>query len=181
MTATVPSPRPGDRVVVIGGGVTAALSAVRLAERGFRVTGVDFSEVALIKARQLAQSRGTSAEWVHADVLDYSPRPASFDLVVVLYLQLPAPERATALATASSALAPGATLLVVGHDSSNIAHGHGGPQDPAVLFTPDDVTRELVGLEIERAETVRRPVRTPDGEVDALDALVRARRPGAGP
>ena len=151
-------------------------NAVWLAERGFTVTGVDFSDVALSKARQLAKSRGTSVEWVLADVLDYSPPPASFDLVVVLYLHLPAAERAIALGTAASALAPGGTLLVVGHDSANIAEGHGGPQDPAILFTPDDVTRDLDGLQIERAETVRRPVRTPDGEVDALDALVRARR-----
>lgn len=37
MAVAIRHPLSGDRVVLIGGGVTAALSAVRLAERGFRV------------------------------------------------------------------------------------------------------------------------------------------------
>jgi SAM-dependent methyltransferase len=64
-------------------------NAVWLAERGWRVTGVDFSDVALAKAAELAASRGVEAEWVVADVLDYRPEPRAFDLVAVLYLQLP--------------------------------------------------------------------------------------------
>jgi hypothetical protein len=54
--------------------------------------------------------------------------------------------------------------------------GTGGPQDPAVLHTPESVTVALKDLRIERAETVRRPVPTDDGTKDALDTLVRATR-----
>ena len=50
-------------------------------------------------------------------------------------------------------------------------------QDPAVLFGPEDIVGDLDGLEIERAERTRRPVATDDGEVDAIDAIVRAVRP----
>jgi hypothetical protein len=67
-------------------------------------------------------------------------------------------------------------LLVVGHDSTNLAEGTGGPQDPAVLFAPEDIVGDLVGLEIERAERARRPVTSHDGEVDAIDAIIRAVR-----
>ena len=71
-----------------------------------------------------------------------------------------------------------ARSCVVAHDSSNLQHGHGGPQDPARLYTADDVVTDIEGrgLHIERAERVERPVQTPDGERIALDALVRARR-----
>ncbi|WP_229402093.1 hypothetical protein [Micromonospora okii] len=56
--------------------------------------------------------------------------------------------------------------------------GVGGPQDPAILLTPERVTAALGGLRIDRAETVRRPVPGPDGTpVDALDTLVLATRP----
>jgi 2-polyprenyl-3-methyl-5-hydroxy-6-metoxy-1,4-benzoquinol methylase len=48
-------------------------NAVWLAERGWQVTGVDFSEVGLEKARQFADSRGVPAEWIAADLLDYRP------------------------------------------------------------------------------------------------------------
>ncbi len=153
-------------------------NAVWLAERGWRVTGVDFSEVALEKARGLAEMRDVKAEWVQADLLEYRPAPRAFDLVIVFYLQVPAAERRGILRAAADAVAAGGRLLLVAHDSSNLEHGHGGPQNPAVLYTAADVVADLdnSGLEIERAELVGRPVETPDGERTALDALVRARR-----
>ncbi len=151
-------------------------NAVWLAERGWKVTGVDFSDVALAKGRQLAGERGVSVAWVCADVRQFVAPAAAFDLVAVLYLHLPARERREALARAAEALAPGGVLLVLGHDASNPAEGYGGPQDPAILFTPDDVVSELPGLAIQRAERVRRPIASVDGEVHAIDALVRATR-----
>ena len=46
-------------------------------------------------------------------------------------------------------------MLVVGHALANLADGYGGPQDPEVLYSPEDVAGDLAGLEIERAEFVR--------------------------
>jgi SAM-dependent methyltransferase len=151
-------------------------NAVWLAERGWRVTGVDFAEAALAKATELAAGRGVELELVHADLLDWVPPPRAYDLVVVLYLQLPAVERRLVLSRAAAAVAPRGTFLLVAHDLSNLTAGHGGPSDPAVLMTADEVAAELAGLTVERAECVARPV---DGaERPALDTLVRARRPG---
>jgi SAM-dependent methyltransferase len=154
-------------------------NAVWLAERGWRVAGIDFSAVALDKARQLAAARGVEGEWIRADVVEHRLEEAAFDLVLVLYLQLPEASRRRALRSAAAALAPGGTLLVVAHDSANLEHGHGGPQDARVLYTAADVAADLdgSGLELERAERVERPVETPEGDRIALDVLVRARRP----
>jgi SAM-dependent methyltransferase len=152
-------------------------NAVWLAERGWRVTGIDFSDVALAKAERLAASRGVEVEWVVADVVGYDAGQASFDLVAVLYLQLPHSELARALRGAAAAVAPGGTLVVLGHDTSNLTDGYSGPTDARVLFTPEDVVAELGGLEIVRAERVRRTVPVDDGEAVAIDAFVRARRP----
>lgn len=154
-------------------------NAVWLAERDWSVTGVDFSEVALEKARGLAQARGVRAEWVAADLLDYHPAPRAFDLVLIFYLQVPAAQRRPIIRAAAAAVAPGGTFLLVGHDSTNLEHGHGGPQHAAVLYSAQDVVAELEdsGMRIERAERVERPVDTLDGQRIALDALVRARRP----
>lgn len=148
-------------------------NAVWLAERGWEVTGVDFADVGLDKARGLAAARGVDPTWVEADLLDYDPPPEAFDLVVILYLQLPADERRRVLRSAAAAIAPGGTLLVVAHDRSNLEHGHGGPQDPRMLATPQEVAGDLDGLEIQFAKVVERR----DGDLVALDLLVRARRP----
>jgi len=145
-------------------------NTVWLAECGWRVSGVDFSEVGLEKARALARARGVQAEWVVADLLAYTPEPRAFDLVLVFYLQVPAAERRPIVRAAAGAVAAGGAFLLVGHDSRNLELGHGGPQDPAVLYTAGDVLRDVegTGLEIERAETVRRPVQTPEGNASRL-------------
>ena len=153
-------------------------NAVWLAERGWRVTGVDFSDVALAKAAELAAARGVDAEWVVADLLDYEPEPRSFDLVAVLYLQLSRDDVLHAVRAAVKAVAPGGMLVVLAHDTTNLTAGHGGPKDAAVLYTAADVVPELGDMEVERAEAVERTVPLlPDGEAVAVDAFVRARRP----
>lgn len=154
----------------------AGRNAVWLAERGWRVTAVDFADVALRTARRLAEARGVEVEWVEADVREWVPGAAAFELVTILYLQLPAEERRLVLGRAAAAVAPGGTLLLVGHDRENLEGGWGGPKDPAVLLSPDEVAAELPGLEVEKAERVLRPVETEEGERDAIDTLVRGRR-----
>ena len=157
-------------------------NAVWLAERGWRVTGIDFSDVALAKAAELAAARGVEVEWVLADVVEQEPEPGAFDLVAVLYLQLPHDELAHALRHAARGTAPGGTLVVLGHDTTNLTDGHGGPKDATVLFTPEDVVAALGDLDlvVERAEKVQRSVALDDGEAVAIDAFVRARREGRG-
>ncbi|HSC90944.1 MAG TPA: class I SAM-dependent methyltransferase [Gaiellaceae bacterium] len=154
-------------------------NAVWLAERGWRVSGVDFSDVAVAKARALAGSRGLDVEWIVADLVDFRPEPRAFELVVLLYLQLPSAERGPIVRRAVAAVARGGTFLLVGHDRRNLEDGYGGPRDPDVLYTPEDVVSDLDGVEglaVERAELVRRPVATPEGDRVALDALVRVAR-----
>ena len=150
-------------------------NAMWLAELGWRVTAVDFSSVAIEKARRRAADEDLDVEFICSDLLEYEPDPSMYDLVLVLYLQLSGDERRIVLSRAASALAPSGTFLLVGHDRTNMTEGVGGPSDPAVLYTPDEVVSELPGLEIEKAERVLRDVA--DADRPAIDALVRARRP----
>jgi SAM-dependent methyltransferase len=152
-------------------------NALWLAERGWQVTAVDFSAVGLEKARRLTSGQALEIQFVEADVLGWGPPPGTFDLVIVMYLHLPVADRRKVHRRAAGALAPGGTILVVGHDPTNLSEGFGGPQDPAVLFGPDDVVADLDGLaEVERAERAHRPAGG-EGEHEAIDAVVRAVRP----
>lgn len=178
---------PPGRAVDLAAG--EGRNAIWLAGRGWEVTAVDFSQVALDKGRRLAaeQPLEGSVTWVCADATTWRPDPrddAAYDLAVVAYLQLAADERRAAVRRAFGALRPGGTLLLVAHDSTNLAEGTGGPQDPAVLMTAEDVLFDLDGedLEVLRAERVVREVPRPDGSTAAAyDALVRlVRRGGRG-
>ena len=155
-------------------------NALWLAGRGWRVVGVDFSTIGLQRAKRLAADAELTGqvEFLRADAVRALPE-GPFDVVVVAYLQLPAEQRRRAFRLAADRVAPGGTLLVVGHDSSNLREGHGGPQDSSVLYGPKDVVadlRGLPGLRVERSEPVQRQVTTDDGERTAIDVLVRARR-----
>ena len=156
-------------------------NAIWLAQQGWTVTGVDFSSVALDKARHLADQRGVDVTWVLDDVVTWTPAANAFDLVVVFYLQLPAPARRAAYAEAARAVATDGTLLVVGHDTTNLTGGWGGPQDASVLYSPDDVVgdvEDIGNLRVVKAQRVEREVDTADGSKIAIDALVRAIRVG---
>lgn len=140
-----------------------------LARRGWRVTGVDFSAVALAQARRLS----SQVAWVEADVRTWTWPVASLDLVLLAYLHLAPGDRQVLLAAAASWLDERGTLAIVGHDRRNLAEGTGGPRDPGILLDPRVLAEELPGLEVIRAQTAHR--RTPHGL--ALDAVVVATRP----
>lgn len=168
--------RPGTALDL---GCGEGRNALWLSRRGWRVTAIDFSSVAVERARRLAG--GLPVRWQVGDALTVAlPR---VDLAVLAYLQLPAEQRRTAVRRALGALEPGGTLLVVAHDSTNLTEGSGGPQDPAVLYTAEDVLTDLEGepFDVVRAERVGRTVTTSDdhGGEDrstAWDALVRLTR-----
>jgi SAM-dependent methyltransferase len=153
-------------------GCGAGRSAIWLAEHGWQVTGVDFSDVALDQAR----ARRPDVAWVLADLCDYEPEQGAFDLVLVLFVHLPPEDRRAVLARAATALAPGGTALVVGHDEANLGTGAPGPSSPEVLYTPDGIARELDGLVPVKAERVTRPVDADGSRADAVDTLVVARK-----
>ncbi|GIU87432.1 MAG: hypothetical protein KatS3mg009_1947 [Acidimicrobiia bacterium] len=147
-------------------------NAVWLAARGWRVTGVDFSPVAIDKARRLARDQGVDADFLVADLRGYEPAPRGHDLVLLAYLQVPDEDRRVILPRAAAAVAPGGVFLLVAHDRRNVTHGTGGPQDPRVCYDAGDVVALLGDLVVERAGEVTREV---DGRT-AIDVLVRARR-----
>lgn len=152
-------------------------NAVWLAERGWHVTAVDYSRVGLNKGRQIAQARGVDVEWVEADLLDFAPARGGFDLVLLLYLQLPWDWMRDVVHGAARAVAPGGTFFLVGHDRRNLDGGHGGPKDPDVLYTPREIAAELDELQVLEADRRQRSVETDEGVATAIDCLVRAVAP----
>ena len=109
-------------------------------------------------------------DWQVGDALT-APLPDALDLVVIAYFQVTEEARRTAVQRSFDQLKPGGTLFVIAHDSTNLTEGTGGPQDPAVLYTAEDVLQDLDGREfdVERAERVPRHVEAGT----AWDALVR--------
>lgn len=151
-------------------------NAIWLAEQGWKVVASDYSPVAIEKAKARCSKLGLAVELRVADAA--AKVDGLFDLVAIFYLHLPREENKAVLRQAVTSLAPGGTLLYLGHDVRNIAEGIGGPQDPTILYGPVEIASLLPTLEIEKAETIRRPVEREGTTHDALDVLVRARCKG---
>jgi 2-polyprenyl-3-methyl-5-hydroxy-6-metoxy-1,4-benzoquinol methylase len=144
-------------------------NAVWMASAGWRVTGVDWSAVALEKARARASRAGVEADWIQADLLDWTPPRAVFDLVTVLFLHLVQDERRMAYAAAAHAVAPGGHLLVIGHD---MTHDGPGPEAERRFIAAElgaEISEMVPGMVIEEAVARRRGP-------GVVDAILRMRR-----
>lgn len=156
-------------------------NALWLAERGWQVTAVDFSQVAVDRARRLADERlgnlSSRLTTVTADLTHYEAEPVH-DLVLMVYIHLPAAARKHVLSTAARAVTPGGLLVVVAHHPDNLDGGIGGPQDPAVLYAAQDVIDDISPARLTpvRLDRVLRTVETATGESHAIDTLVVLKR-----
>ena len=153
-------------------------NAIWLAKLGWVVTAVDYSQVAIERARRLAAEQHVDVEWIETDVTSFVPTAGAFQLVIIAYLHLPETSRRTVLAHAASALGPAGTLFMIGHARLNLTQGVGGPQQAELLWEPSQIRGEVtaLGLTVQRAEHVQRPVETAEGVRNAIDTLVRAER-----
>lgn len=145
-------------------------NAIWLAERGWQMTAVDFSDVAVERGR----SRSEAVEFISADVRSWEPSQC-FDLVLIAYLHLVAAEFEPLVRRSVRWLLPGGELFMIGHDRSNIARGVGGPQTPEILWDVDEIVAWLTDLVIIESGVVERPVDVDGATALARDALVRAR------
>ena len=145
-------------------------NSIFLTELGWKMTAVDFSDVAI----SLGESLSSDVSFEVADVTTYEPS-TSFDLVLIAYLHLPAVVMASVVERSIRWLADGGEMFMIGHDRTNIEDGHGGPQVPEILWDVDEMTAMLDGATVVEAQRVRRPVETDEGSVYALDTLVRAK------
>ncbi len=118
-------------------------NAVHIASLGYDVTALDYSEVGLERAQELAARHGVSIQTLKADLSTYSFEPEAWDGIVSIFGHLPAALRARVNAQLHAALKPGGWLQLVGYHPKQLEYGTGGPQEPSMLYTVDGLKAEL--------------------------------------
>ena len=160
------------------GGVVLCLAegegrnAVFLAERGFRVTGVDQSAVGLEKARRLAANRGVTIETVCATLDAYTIAPGAWDGIVSIWGHLPPALRRQVHRQVVDGLRPGGLLLLEGYTPAQVGRGTGGPPVIELMMSLSDLQTELAGLELLHAVEIERDVHEGLGHL-GLSAVVQ--------
>jgi SAM-dependent methyltransferase len=167
---------PPGRALDVGCGEGA--DAVWLARRGWAVTAIDISAVAVERAREAGERAGAGVEWICGDALQAGLPTRSFDLVSLQYPALPKAGGDAAVRALLDAVRPGGLLLAVYHDLDDAHREHMASRglDPAAFVGADDL-RSLLGdgftLEWDAVEPRVDP---PPGTPHVADIVLRARR-----
>jgi SAM-dependent methyltransferase len=165
---------PG-RVLDVGCGEGA--DAIWLARRGWIVTAIDISDVAISRAREAAQLAGAAVEWVCGDALQV-PFPArSFDLVSMQYPALPKAAGEAAIQRLLDTVRPGGLLLAVYHDLDDDHREHMKARglDPADYIGVDDLLRLLGEDFTVELHAVEPRIDPPPDTPHIADIILRAR------
>ena len=174
LVAEVAELTPG-RALDVGCGEGA--DAIWLAQRGWTVTAIDVSQVAVSRARDAGRSAGTAVEWLCGDILS-TPLPVrSFDLVSMQYPALPKATGEAATRGLLDAVSPGGLLLAVYHDldEDHRAHMKSKGTDPADYVGADDL-RPLLGDFTIELDVVEPRIDPPPDTPHVADIVLRARR-----
>ena len=177
---------PAGTALDVGSGEGA--DAIWLAARGWQVTAIDISAVALDRAAQRAAGAGADIagriSWRQADLLSGPSASGDaatgrFDLVSAQFMHLPRPDLASLHRRLACAVGPGGTLLIVGHHPSDRQTSMGRPNLADMLYTADEIAAALDQDEwqILVAAAPERQVMDPQGRpVTIRDAVMKALR-----
>ncbi|MBM9464414.1 class I SAM-dependent methyltransferase [Aeromicrobium sp. YIM 150415] len=149
--------------------------ALWLAQRGWQVTGADISASALATAGARARESGLegAVEWVEADLATWEPG-RTWDLVVTSYAH-PATGQLDFYRWIGEWVAPGGTLLIIGHGHDDHT-GHGHPEHATATVDGAAALFGGSGWEIDASYETTRVVETGRGRTELNDVVVRARR-----
>lgn len=179
LVAEVTGLTPGTALDV---GCGEGADAIWLARQGWTVHGIDLSSVAIERAAGHAADAGADvagrATWEATDLLAWDPGDTRYDLVTSQYVHLPSGQRDPLYRRLAGLVAPGGTLLIVGHHPSDLDTGVPRPPRPELFFTPDEVVALLDSTvwTVETAVAAARTARHGDHEVTIHDSVVRSRR-----
>jgi SAM-dependent methyltransferase len=173
LTATAGHLAPGR---ALDAGCGNGTEALWLAGRGWHVTAVDFSAAALAHGRATAADLGAAVArritWVEGDLGTWVPEAGRYDFVCSLYVHV-AGSVEDMVARLASAVAPGGTLLLVGHLPIDPSTGAETPAAGQVQVTVEAAVAVLDGA---RWELLCAEDRARAAAGSGVDAVICAQR-----
>ena len=157
-------------------------NGVFLAKQGLKVLSVDFSPVALAKARRLAVREGVEIETECADLAKWAWERERFDVIVGIFIQFAdAPLRTRLFQGMRDTLKPGGVIFIQGYRPEQIGYGTGGPKALDHLYTAAMLQTAFAGYDILHLAEHDEVIREGTGH-DGMSALVDlvARKPKIG-
>lgn len=138
---------PKQQVLAAGDG--EGRNGVWLAQQGLNVLAVDYSAVALAKAKSLAAQAGVALETEQADLATWNWGEQRFEFIVAIFIQFAAPPLRTAIHRAMQrALKPGGLIVLQGYTPKQLEYRAGGPSELEKLDTAAQLAQDFVGMDM---------------------------------
>lgn len=148
----------GAKILDVGMG--EGRNAVYLARKGFKVSGVDISSVAIRKAKLLASEYGVAIETINSSMQNFQAEPNSFDVIICFYfVDRKINQKLISL------LKPGGILIYESHTDNQRKVKGNESYDPRYLLREGELLKMFPGLKVLKYEE---PMHTQDFRASAI-------------
>ena len=128
-------------------------NAVYAAKLGWQVDAVDFSNSAKEKALRLAKENKVKINYTVVDLENYQIKNNHYDLIVMIFLHVPEETNQMIFERSILSLKIGGKLLIETFSKEQINNSSGGPNDPKLLFSEDELLKLTLELKTEQLES----------------------------
>lgn len=132
-------------------------NSIFAAKLGWEVTAFDLSEAGREKALKLCYKEGVSIDYRVSTLDEFESEPESFEVLVLIFAHFPSAKRKEYHQKLFSFLKPGGILILEGFSKFHLKFNSvnelaGGPKDPAMLFSKEELLEDFEGSEIIKLE-----------------------------
>ena len=174
--ATTPIPHQGATAFAPADG--EGRNGVFLAEKGYHVTSVDVSNLAVDKANALAGTRGVDINSHVGDIFSFPCPSDHYDLIVIAFMHFLPADHVLFMDLMKSTLKPGGLLIMEGYTHDQLPLTSGGPKNPDMLFSRDQIAQDFNDFDIVLLQEVRRHLTEgPRHQGEAATLQLMARKP----
>ena len=128
-------------------------NAVWAARQNWQVTAFDQSTEGQRKCQTLANEFNVSVDYQIHNVMDFASN-IKYDVIGLFYLHLPANIRRQFHQKIWDCIAPGGHLILEGFNPNQLKYASGGPKDPTMLFSIDELKNDFPEAIFTKAEEI---------------------------
>jgi cyclopropane fatty-acyl-phospholipid synthase-like methyltransferase len=133
--------KPGSEILCLAEG--EGRNAAFLAERGHKITAIDYSESGLKKLNSLAKEKGVKIETICVDLNEYTLEDNKWDAIICIFGHFPSELRRKLFSRIYPSLRQEGLFLLEAYSKQQVQFKTGGPQSADLLYSVHELTHDL--------------------------------------
>jgi len=114
-------------------------NSIYAAKNNWKVTSVDFSSVAINKAKYYSEYDDVNVEIINSDLLEYNYPQNYYDATGIIFLHLQSPEKEIIHENIADSIKPGGSVIIEVFSNDQLRHSSGGPRNKNALYSIEEI------------------------------------------